>query len=850
MPPQRWNNVDMDRVRKIFQEDSTPAANDKLRVYIQSEVLSGYAGSAKVKARDLELAFNSIKARARRRGWVKPSHNAKHHASAWPSWKKKLYAQLYNRGLRSNELAEHPVFRDDFASCMDTESAVKNFARSVPGCSAKKRREAMAIKKMEVKPPSLAARRWPEAEIIEVSKVNWERPGKRIAYFSYAPYRVDGWRRGLFTLGGMIYALEGCHFPVFAGGFLSKKWVQAEIKKLSEGVSKRFMQDIVVHVKEEIVKALQYVLPRFKAPDGTFSRWYMMACEPVDGPHGEEILRRLQELMPDNMRQYSTGGEKIEVKMPDGQPSIYHGVVLPKRSRLPAKYMSAKVERDIEDVEEQTSREYPHLWVHGTSATAIYKPAGERMVPYISVPAFHKLEAQDKKIAENQVGMVIVEEMPDGDRLIHVWSFRDLIAREREFITGIKDGATDLHKKIVEILKRKGARHPGRLADDLKEDYNLKVNQEELVKEIAFLVEPKRSPRLTWPGLQYDKASQRYDLHRDWIQETLRYVFPPFDKEGWHEDSFLFFGCLHAGYTTTDYEFVMQKFVEKILQYDIKVLCGIGDFIAGLVHSMMHRGEVFQMNNTDQEQFAGEILATIIYRVFTSRFEKKLEELKDKTLAREDILSLIEKCLPLFLIKKGNHDRWQERDGNTALDTFYRVLKSLLIQYLHAYLASKGFIDINPREIVEKKMVFLPEYRPVYTLPSGIKVGLTHPHMARADTTSLRAEKALRKFANKWGCQVVGVANFHVAISIHKWWPHIGQTVAVQTGTEVIDTDFELNKLKDLDFGPMYLKVLSYKGRVYRTTIAAFNKPTLEEPYRKDIDVQALKKKLGLLGYV
>lgn len=849
IPPQRWKAVNMDKVREIFEKDSTPLANDKLKAYIKSVFLSGGSVLNETNEIEIEMAFNSIKKRARARGWVKPSHNAKLHASAWPTWKKKLYQQLYNRGFSTNELAEHSVFKDDFAYCADKESAVRNFARSIPGCSAKKRREAIARRKVETKPPSLPVRRWPEAEIIEVPKTNWERPGQRVAYFSYGPYRVAGWRRGLFTLGGLIFALEGCHFPVFAGGFLSKDWIQAEIKKLSEGVPKRFVQDIIHHVKEETVKALQYVLPRFKKPDGTFIRWYIMASKPVDGKYGEDILRRLQELMPNNMRQYSTGGEKIEVTMPDGRSSIYHGVVLPKRSRLPAKYMSAKVERDIEDVEEQTSREYPHLWVHGTSASAIYKPAGERMVPYISLPAFHKLEAEDKKISENQVGMAVVEEMPDGDRLIHFWSFRDLIAQEREFITGIKDGASDLHKKIVEVLKRSGARHPGRLIDDLNRLYGIEIDQKRLEEEIKFLVEPKRSTRLTWPGLQYDEASQRYDFHLDWIQETLRYVFPSLDKEGWHEDSFLFFGCLHAGYTTTDYEFVMRKFVEKILQYNIKVFCGIGDFIAGLAHSMMHRGEIFQMNNTDQEQFAGEMLATIIYRVFTSRFEKKLEASKEKTLSREEVLSLVDECLLLFLIKKGNHDRWQERDGNTALDTFYRVLKSLLIQYIHAYLFGKGFAEVDPRQIIERKMVFLPEYRPIYTLASGIKVGLTHPHMARADTTSLRAEKALRKFSNKWGCQVVGIANFHVATSIHKWWPHIGQTVAVQTGTEVIDTDFELNKLKDLDFGPLYLKVLSYKGRIYRTTITAFNKPLLEDPYRKDIDVQAFKKKLGLLGY-
>lgn len=845
MPLQKWN-VDMEKVQKIFIENKSPGANDLLREYLAKEIFplrEGASDDEKAKRdQELHLAFLSTQKRARQRGWFQKYHNSCFHASAWPGWKKKLYTQLHNKGLGEEELAEHNVFKEDFAACNDTKSAVRNFARSLRECSAKKRNEAIAKRKAEVKPPDLPTRRWPEAEVIEISQEAWDRPGSRVAYFSYGPYRAEGWRRGLFVLGGLIFALEGCRFPVFAGGFLSKEWVTDELKRLSEGVPKQFLPDVESHVMEETARALQWVLPRFKRPDGKLTRWYMMDSKPFDGPHGKEIIKRLQALRPEDVRQYKTGGEKVEVRM-DGQPSVYHGVVLPKRSRLHSKYMSAKVETDIEDVEDQTSRDYPHLWVHGTSATAIYKPAGERTVPYISIPALKKLEAEDKKIAENQVGITIVEEMPDGDRLVHVWNFRDLIANEREFITGIKEGATDFHKKIAEILKREGARHPGRLADDLD------VEQSKLEEEIKFLVEPKRSLRLTWPGLHYDEASQRYDFHLDWIQEVLRYVLPSLDKDGWHEDSFLFFGCLHAGYTTTDYEFVVEKFVEKILQYDIKILGGIGDFIAGLAYYMMHRGEIIgSLNNTEQEQFAGEIKATIIYKVFVTRFEKWLKGLNGRIPSKEEVLAAVDLYLLLVFIKKGNHDRWQERDGNTALGTFYRVLVSLLIKHIGTYLSGKGFVGIDVREIVEKKMVFLPEHRPVYTLPSGIKVALIHPHMARADTTSLRVEKALKKFS-KLGCQVVGVANFHVATSVHKWRPKTGQAIAVQIGTQVIDTDFEYNKLKDLDFGPMYLKVLSYKGRIYRTTVAAFNKPILEEPYRKDIDVPELKKKLGLLGY-
>lgn len=696
-------------------------------------------------------------------------------------------------------------------------------------------------KKAEEKAPVLMVRKWSEPEIIEISKEAWERPGTRVGYFSYGAYGKDGWRKGLNDLAGAIFAMEGCKFPVYAGGLISKEWLQAEIKRLAQGVPRKFHAAIAEHVKTEAMQALRAILPRFKKPDGTFARWYCMTSNPFDGICGELIVRMLQEARSEDIRQYETGGESIEIPQP-GKESLYHGVVLPKKSRLGPKYMSAKIEPDIEDIEDQTSRIYPHIWVHGTSALAIMKPAGERMISYISLPALHKLEAKDKKTAENQIGCTIVEEMPNGDRLVHFWSFRDLIAREREFVTGIKEGASELHKHIVDVIRKEGARHPGRIADKLG------IDRATLDREIKFLVEPKRSLRLTWPGLHYNEASQRYDFHKDWFQEMLRYALPK-DKDEWREDSFLFFGCMHAGYTTTDYEFLVQKFPEYILKYDIRVLCGVGDFIAGLQHGLLHKGEVLHLNNTDQEKFAGEIIATVIYKVFTERFTSGLGKLSGQTPTPLEILACVDESLLLFLIKKGNHDRWQEYDGNTALEKFYDTLISLLTRHLTTFLMEKGFgvFDIEP--IVRKKTVLLPEHDPVYTLPSGIRVGLTHPHMARADTTSLRAEKALKKFSQKHGCQVVGSANYHVAAIAHKWWLNVGQCVSVQTATEVILTDFEFNKLKDLDFGPIYLRALSHKGRLFKTTLAAFNAPILKEPIPKWTNVLELKQKLGLLGY-
>ncbi|MDZ4286003.1 MAG: hypothetical protein U1A23_03685, partial [Candidatus Sungbacteria bacterium] len=498
--------------------------------------------------------------------------------------------------------------------------------------------------------PTLPHKKWPKSITIDISPNALARPGTRVAYFSRLDAESEGFRVGLIRLATMIMAKEGCHFPVIAGGIISKEWLQQEIKRrMAEGnIPRKFLHMVTENVREYLLDGLESAIPMLRKPDGTLVKWYVMPSLPHDGPDAEDLLRRLQEQCPD-IRQYKRGGERIEIPQGNGHPSIYHGIVLPKRPRMPSKYMSAGPEHDIIDVEKETSREFPNKWIHGTSGTSLYKPSGERRVPYITLPVLRKLEAEEKRVAENQVGFTIVEDMPDGDTLIHFWNLRDLITREKEFITKIKDGASEFHHKIVEIIKREGTRSTGRLADDLNTD------RETITREIQFLVKPKGSLNGNWPGLKYDAKSDRYGFHQGWIQRKLTYELPPDDE--WHDDSFLFFGCLHAGYTSTDYEYVVKKFPEHILKYDIQTLVGIGDFIAGLQHGFMHKGEVLYMNNTEQEQFAAEIIATIMYRVFTTRFKAKLS-LLDSTPSDQEIRKIVDCSLLRFLGIKGNHDTW------------------------------------------------------------------------------------------------------------------------------------------------------------------------------------------------
>ncbi len=687
---------------------------------------------------------------------------------------------------------------------------------------------------------------WPEAEIIQVSKEQWDKPGKRIFYLSRLDFESEGYRQGLVHLAAQIAAQEGCHFPVFTS-LISKDWFRENEKKYLTGIPREDREWMREQFIQEVAKGISSAIPQIKNPQGAIIKWYVMASRPYDGPYGDLVLRKLEELRPD-IRKYAQGGERVEIYNVRGKDSIYHGIVLPKKGRLPSGYMSTGPEREIKDIESQTSRKFPDLWVVGTPATALHKPSGEREVAYITLPAICKLEAESQRIVENQSGFTIVEEMPNGDRLVHVWNFGDLIAREREFITGIKDGAKPIHKKIIDVIKREGARHPGRLAEELG------VDRELIKQEIAFLVEEKSSSRLTWPALRYDPAADRYDFHKDWIRRSLRYRIPE-KRDTWREDSFLLLGCLHAGYTTTDYRFVVETIPEKMLEYGINILVGGGDFIGGLHHEFLKKGAVFNLTNDEQEGFAAEITGTILIKVFSARLLEALRVSKDKTFTTAETTALVMSTFPFFPFIKGNHDKWSEVDGQNALQFFHMRLKEVLHKHIRETLKTNQLPNIDVDLFVEDRICFLKPHLPIFELPSGLRCAVIHPETGRAGT-SVRLEREMERFSKpgyrgnkaRYRANAVFVANFHTAVQAHKRHPLIGQCVGIQTGAPLLLTDFEFNKGKEIDFGVQMLKTLSINGRIMKTTVASFNKMFIEEPYSRRTDIDQIRKDLKILS--
>jgi len=686
-------------------------------------------------------------------------------------------------------------------------------------------------------------RSWPEPEILEISEEAWHRPGTRRGYTSRWDYKGPGYRSGIILQDCFKFVEEGNHFNGVAGGVISKEYIKKELRRRFKAVKPGLRDSVTEHFLNEAAKELASVIPKIKKPANVwadpakpeFVRFYISTSRVYDGPfseryestYGEEIARRLQALRPDDIRLENEGSTRLEVK---GVGEI-DWVISPMRQRLPSKYHSAAAEREIEDKAGQSDQPFPDLWVVGTPASAIHKTSGEKERPYITLPASCRLEATT--VAENQEGIAVVESV-NGNRFVRFWNFKDLIHKEKRFITGIKDGASELHEKIVDVIKDRGAMTIGLLADKLE------IDRQTVEREIKYLEEPKMLTRKTWPGLFYNPKSQRYDFHLDWLQERLRYRLP----ENYLEDILLFFGCLHAGYTTTDYEHFVVKYPEIILNQKVKTLVGLGDFIAGLVHYMMHRGEIIgALNNTDQEIFAAELVATIIFKPFKQLFEKALSKFAEIKPTTEELNLMVNDCLVDFIYIKGNHDDWSLREGTTPLVTFRDKLIKILHREISGFFTANSFPEIDFYSLINKKIVELPDFEPIYRLASGLTLGCRHPGMARADTTSLRAQKAL----DALGTQIVGIANFHVATTVRKWRPDLGQCVAVQAATQVIYTPFEGSKMKKLDFGPIFLRVLSKDGRIYMDETAYFNKPMLKKPLLKWIDVDKLKDSLGLL---
>lgn len=672
----------------------------------------------------------------------------------------------------------------------------------------------------------------------------------RVGVISRLDFMSAGYRRGLLEAAFAKFRLAGVRFIVIAGGLVSNRDF-ARYRRTVEEQAKAELRTLIVTEREKprderqpvesskdlrerirdatlqcAAEKLAEAIPRMLDSNGKPVKIYIVTAPALnyDGTPGTDIAERLSVLRPDI---FYWGREDSRfplqnLRRADGSEKDFW-LVLPVKAAWRSKYYSNRPDRLVEDKEMQTSQELPDLWLSDCGAVFMLRPQGQLSRMRVSPPGLHRL--QEVTTSENQVGACVLE-FSDSDA-VPVWvnAFKDFLAKERLLIPA-PEGATALELAIF----RQIADHPstiGMLEGALRRD------RRAIETALAYYAQAQRQPPIV-----FDEASKKHDFAKAWVQENMRYPFV--DPATLAVDRMVAFGCLHAGYLSTQYRWWVDRLPDLILQNRTRILVGCGDYIAGLKHNLHLRGEVFAgLNYTQQEKLAARLVGSVIFKVFVARFEESLPR-RQRRPSGAMLASAVESALLQFLFWEGNHDKWLADAGVDALATFEPHLVAYLTEKIESYLREKGFALCDAAGIVRRHVVFANEHR----LPSGLVLGINHPEMGRAQTSSLRTQHTMKARPN---CHIVALANFHEAVTIQEWNRELGQRVGLQVGTIVSGTEFEDGKLKIVDTGVAFLDAYSSQGRILVTrTVFEGPRPDEIENHQREETFLDFMKKIGV----
>ncbi len=703
--------------------------------------------------------------------------------------------------------------------------------------------------------------------------------GAKIGFFSRIDYGSKGFRRAVLNAGYDYFRKEGVHFLVLAGGLISEKAVSREMRKFIKNLidterdkikennfrikalnKKRKKplplvplltgEQLVVRkseVEEEfltgVAEQLADVIPVLNFPDPENPgkeksvELFITTSPAFDGEIGERVAQLLSEKRSD-IRIWNVGGDRFPVKYVNKLLWVLTPV---KAVWMRGDYYSTAVERVIKDKTKQTSQSSPDIYIVGCFGSSIHKPKGELKYQYLSIPACHRLE--ETRVSENQIGVSVLEFPADGSQhLFRTYNLKDLVSKELSFIVP-PEGASVLQKKMIEVMKNKGWSTRGLFITELGvSGKEVDDNLESLMKKKTF-----RRNGENWPGIIYQEKSKKYYFDLVYIQRNLKYA----PSNGpYSEDRIVSFACMHAGSRETDYPFFVNEVPKIILKQNADILIDAGDTKEGLYHDLDKKGEIVAglANNTLQEKFAAHLVGTVIFKVFVERFLMLLKECDVNKLTPDKVYAMVNKSLILFIYILGNHDLWEAGDGHEPLVVFRGVLVRFLTDHIHEYLSSQKLPYQPLTKLVEGK-VLSQEF---FDLPSGLKLSIQHPHMARAKTTSIRPQEMM-DYGKRMGCQVTIGANFHVSESVDEWDMDLGQCHSQQIGTIKHGSNFERHKMKMVDQGVGFLRLLSRKdesfkspNRIFMGETAFYGAPKPVPPVDNLVIVNSFVKELGV----
>ncbi|HEY4474561.1 MAG TPA: hypothetical protein VJC06_01400 [Candidatus Paceibacterota bacterium] len=691
--------------------------------------------------------------------------------------------------------------------------------------------------------------------------------GAKIGLISRIDFGSKGFRQSVINAGCEYFRKEGVHFISLAGGLIDERSISRDMKAyVKEHVEtekdKVKEQNLKIKAKNKKAKKQAALLPiligeqlvtRKSVLEEEFLRevakqlakilpvmgvdWFITTSPAFDGEIGERVAHLLSEERSD-VRVWNVGGDRFPVKYVNKLLWILTPV---KAVWMRGDYYSTAIERVIKDKIKQTSQGSPDIYVVGGFGSSINKPKGELKYQYCAIPVCHRLEGI--RVSENQIGVSVLEFPADGSQhLFRTYSLKDMVNKELSFIVP-PEGASVIQKKMIEIIKAKGWSTRGILSGEIG------ISAEETQKAIQSLMEKKTFRRNgeNWPGIVYEEKSEKFYFNLDYVQRFLKYAFPsgPFS-----EDRILSLACMHAGSRETDYDFLVNEVPKIILKQNAYIFIDAGDTKEGLKHDLDKKGEIIpgMANNTIQEKFAAHLIGTVILKVFQVRFAALLKECDKEKFTPEKVAELVNKALLVFIYILGNHDLWEAEDGHEPLVVFRGVLVRFLTDHIHENLTAQKLPYQPLTKLVEGK-ILCQEF---YDLPSGLKLSIQHPHMSRAKTTSIRPQEMM-DYGKRMGCQVTIGANFHVKESIDEWDQDLGQCHCQEIGTMKHGSSFERHKMKMVDQGVGFLRILSRKdehfkssNRIFMTETVFYGAPKPVPPIDGLEIVNEFVKKLGV----
>lgn len=528
--------------------------------------------------------------------------------------------------------------------------------------------------------------------------------------------------------------------------------------------------------------------------------YHIQIAEKVfDKSLGTKILEKLKTLR-DDIRIFNDHEIKIPIRMPGVEDA--RGIV-PSKTPWFYKIITGLMQRLVNSFVSRTYSPRPSLILVGCTGAGAHIPFYEG-VPLVSIPTLHKIDEQLS--TENMVGCVTIK-LSRKDGMLRIlpktYDFRSVIFNERNFL--IKENPSAVERSVLEALKSSSA---SQQVISFRINHPLPIKKKIPEKKIAEATANLLKRKL----VLFNEKGNRYQINEE-ILGFAQIALSDFLK-GSNVVRHVVESCRHIGALKSLYHTANEDLPELLVDADAFI--DAGDPIQGIAHDYEYNGELLPiMNGFDKQQV---LAAHIFKKNIMDTFRKRKERLeKTKKLDYKDFIKM---CLIPFVFTPGNHPSWATHTKNSlVLGYFEDTLKFLLLVEVLRECRNAGYQGLDSDTvltIVNEHVIRVGEDNLAEI--NGIKFGVKHPYKARSLSRSQRIQEVInfiygsfyafmKNVEQKYpDVSLAYVGNFHEAAAAHV--SKFGRTLlGVMIGAYLKDTQFEVNKDKVVDIGPVKVEI-------------------------------------------